>query len=137
MSPALRKSAIGRLLFCMLSLLAPAILQQAHAQAASAALVMIEEPGCPYCRRWDAEVRAAYVASPEGKFAPLERHFKGDSAVRRFPNVVYSPTFILTLDGREIGRIIGYAGADFFWGELGELVAKAGFRPEAPPASRP
>jgi hypothetical protein len=29
-------------------------------------------------------------------------------------------------DGREVGRIVGYAGADFFWTDIERLVAKAG-----------
>ena len=92
-------------------------------------LVMIEEPGCPYCRRWDAEVRDGYLKSPEGRFAPLLRRLQGHPDVARFKGVIYSPTFILVRGDTEVGRIVGYPGADFFWSLLGELLTKAGFKP--------
>jgi hypothetical protein len=38
--------------------------------------------------------------------------------------VSFSPTFVLVEQGREIGRITGYPGADFFWGMLAELIQK-------------
>lgn len=94
-------------------------------------LIMIEDPGCPYCARWDREVGAAYLASAEGRFAPLTRRRRGHADVVRFANVVYSPTFIVVHDGVEIGRIVGYPGADFFWGLLGQILARAGFEADA------
>ncbi|MBL3206218.1 thioredoxin family protein, partial [Klebsiella pneumoniae] len=36
----------------------------------------------------------------------------------------YTPTFILVDGGREIGRIEGYPGADFFWGLLERLAQR-------------
>ena len=44
-----------------------------------------------------------------------------------------SPTFVLVDGGREIGRITGYPGAEFFWPLLGELIAKL----DPPTAGRP
>ncbi len=41
-----------------------------------------------------------------------------------------SPTFILIDGGREIGRIVGYPGADFFWGLVAELIARLDQRPK-------
>ena len=38
--------------------------------------------------------------------------------------VIYTPTFVLIDNGKEIGRIIGYPGEDFFWGLLNEMVGK-------------
>jgi hypothetical protein len=38
--------------------------------------------------------------------------------------VVGSPTFVLIESGKEIGRIVGYPGADFFWGLLAQLIEK-------------
>ena len=40
-------------------------------RSAPAVLVMVRDPGCPYCARWEAEVGHSYRASKEGKFAPL------------------------------------------------------------------
>ena len=36
--------------------------------------------------------------------------------------VVYSPTFVLVVEGSEVGRLEGYAGEDFFWGLLGMML---------------
>ncbi len=38
--------------------------------------------------------------------------------------ILYTPTFVLVAGGREIGRIEGYAGEHFFWGQLERLVAR-------------
>jgi len=91
-------------------------------------LIMIEDPGCPYCARWHNEVGIAYAASAEGRFAPLVRRGRNHPDVAQFDNVIYSPTFIVVRNGVEIGRIIGYSGPDFFWGFLARLLKQAGFR---------
>ncbi len=36
----------------------------------------------------------------------------------------YIPTFVLIDEGKEVGRIEGYPGEDFFWGMLGKLLEK-------------
>jgi hypothetical protein len=92
-------------------------------------LLLIEDRGCPYCARWDREVREAYLNSPEGRFAPLVRRFRGAADIAFVPNVAYSPTFVVLERGREVGRIIGYSGPDFFWAELGNLLKRAGYSP--------
>lgn len=95
--------------------------------ARSAELIMFEELGCPWCERWRKEVGAAYPNSAEGKRAPLRRidiTKARESGVQLATPIVVSPTFVLADKGREIGRIIGYPGADFFWGMLGDLLAK-------------
>lgn len=92
-------------------------------------LIMVEDPGCPYCALWNEEVGIAYAASAEGRFAPLSRRHRDDPDVKRLGKVVYSPTFILVRDSVEIGRIVGYPGADFFWGLLEGLLKKAGYGP--------
>ena len=102
-------------------------------QTAPAVLLLIEDRGCPYCARWDRDVREAYLNSEEGRFAPLVRRFRGAPDVAFIPNVIYSPTFVVLAHGREVGRIVGYQGADFFWAKLAGLLARAGFkRGEAP-----
>ena len=47
-----------------------------------------------------------------------------DSDVQLHRPVRYSPTFVLVDQGREIGRIEGYPGENFFWGLLENLVLK-------------
>ncbi len=90
-------------------------------------MLMIEDLGCPYCAMWDREVRQAYLNSPEGRFAPLHRRFRSDPDLTAVPRVVYSPTFVLYKSGVEIGRILGYPGADLFWMQLAGLMEKAGY----------
>jgi hypothetical protein len=36
--------------------------------------------------------------------------------------ISFTPTFVLVEDGRELARIEGYPGEDFFWGLLGMLL---------------
>jgi hypothetical protein len=95
---------------------------------APAVLLLIEDRGCPYCARWDRDVRQGYLNSEEGRFAPLVRRFRGSPDVAFVANVIYSPTFVVLANGREVGRIVGYQGPDFFWGDLNPLLARAGFK---------
>lgn len=95
--------------------------------AQAAELLMFEERGCPWCRRWHAEVGVAYPKTPEGRRAPLRRVDLGEArpvGVRFTRPINVSPTFVLIEDGREVDRITGYPGADFFWGMLGEMLDK-------------
>ena len=92
-----------------------------------AELLMFDDPGCPYCRAWHREVGAAYRNSPEGKRAPLRVvQLRGPKpeGITLASAVRATPTFVLVQDGREVGRLTGYGGADFFWGLLGDLMKK-------------
>lgn len=89
---------------------------------APAALVMISDPGCPYCARWEREVAPGYEASEDGKIAPLVRRFRHAPDIAFIQRVVYSPTFVMLVRGREVGRIVGYGGADLFWMQLAALM---------------
>ena len=95
-------------------------------------LVMVEQDGCAYCARWNAEIAEIYPKTPEGAYAPLRRvdlrapmpddlSFKGP--------VIFTPTFILVEDGEEQGRIEGYAGDELFWDHANHGAARSfGFR---------
>lgn len=94
-------------------------------RAVAAELVMYESPGCPWCARWRAEVGLAYARSDEGRRAPLRNvELSADAGVKLLSPVVISPTFVLVDGDREIGRIVGYPGPDFFWGMLEGLMKK-------------
>ena len=88
-------------------------------------LVMIERTGCAWCARWNADIGPIYGKTPEGEQAPLRRH---DLAAGQPPEaatpVRYTPTFLLTREGREIGRITGYLDEAMFWGLLGGLIRR-------------
>lgn len=88
-------------------------------------LLLVEDRGCPYCARWDRDVGPVYARSPEGRFSPLVRRYRGSPDVA-FLGVMFSPTFVVLKDGEEIGRIVGYSGPDFFWSELSPLLDAAG-----------
>lgn len=110
------------------AILAAGLVVMADATSAAAAeLVMFERTGCIWCRRWDAEVGVAYPRTPEGAAAPLRRVLISGMSTTEpglAEPVIYSPTFIVKENGREIGRITGYSGADLFWGMLGKILAK-------------
>jgi len=104
-------------------------------RAAGLELVMFDAPGCAYCAQWEEEVGDAYANTAEGRAAPLRRvSLRGprpDDLTALKP-VTFTPTFVLVRDGVELGRITGYAGEDFFWGFLNELLAT-----HAPAAAAP
>jgi hypothetical protein len=95
---------------------------------------MFETAGCPWCALWTREVGVAYPKTAEGRRAPLRRvdlrEAKAIGVTFAAP-VNASPTFVLVDGGREVGRITGYPGADFFWGLLGGMLLK--LAPESAP----
>lgn len=93
----------------------------------AAELVMLEKPGCPWCARFNAEIAPAWPNTSEGRRAPLRRV----DITQRWPDdlagiqrEVFTPTFILMDEGREIGRLRGYVGDEFFWYLVGDLIAE-------------
>lgn len=92
-------------------------------------LLMAEQVGCHYCEKWDKEIAHIYPKTAEGEFAPLIRydiHDKTPLAFELRTGVHYTPTFILINEGKEVGRIEGYVGEDFFWGLLEIMIKDAG-----------
>lgn len=93
---------------------------------ADLALVMVEQPGCVYCKAWDEQVSAIYPRTDEGKAAPLTRiqlRAALPQGMQFDRPAAFTPTFVLLRDGIEVGRIEGYPGEDFFWGLLGQMIA--------------
>ena len=105
--------------------------QAAPTEETGVRLIMIEQAGCPYCARWEREIGASYPSSAEGRFAPLIRRPRNHPDLAGLADSIYSPTFIVVRDGKEVGRIVGYPGTDFFWGLLDQILAQAGFKPES------
>lgn len=100
---------------------------QAFAGGEDLELLMFETPGCPWCARWTEEIGGVYAKTAEGAQAPLRRVWLHDGApdgVSLKRPARYSPTFVLVRAGREVGRIEGYPGEDFFWPMLGQLLEK-------------
>jgi len=106
-----------------------ALMPLAAARAEGLQLVMVEQPGCIYCARWNAQLGEIYPLTPEGKAAPLVRldlHDPLPEGMRFARKAVFTPTFVLVQDGQELERIEGYPGEDFFWGLLGVMLKNAG-----------
>ncbi|NNG03886.1 MAG: thioredoxin fold domain-containing protein [Inquilinus sp.] len=102
--------------------------------ATAAELVMFESAGCPYCRAWDREIGAIYPLSDLAAAAPLRRvdiDAERPSDLAGIDAIVFTPTFVLFDDGREVGRITGYIGEYQFWGLLDGM-----FRPMPRSAER-
>lgn len=92
-------------------------------------LIMVEEPGCRFCRQWDAEIAPGYRKSAEGRFAPLRRVRRGAPELKGLAPIPFTPTFIVMRNREELGRITGYPGADYFYEELRPLLSRIGFFP--------
>lgn len=102
-------------------------------RAAAAELVMFETAGCPWCVYWKREIAPKYPKTDEGKAAPLrlvDMRAERPADLANLAPVKAAPTFVLMHEGREIGRIVGFPGEDFFWPMLAQLLEKvpgAGF----------
>ena len=95
--------------------------------ARASELVMFERAGCVWCQRWDRAIAPIYGKTDEAKLLPLRRididRQSADGIVLAAP-VRFTPTFVVVDQGREVGRIIGYANDESFWGLLAKLAAK-------------
>ena len=102
------------------------------ATAEAAEMLMFERRSCPWCRRWDAVIGPIYPKTEVGRRAPLRR-IDLDAGVP--PGLTlerpirYTPTFVLAEGGREVGRIEGYPGEDFFWARAERLLARSATSP--------
>ena len=93
----------------------------------AAELLMFEERGCIWCRRFDAEIAPAYPKTIEGQQAPLRRvdiHQQLPTDIVFTEALRFTPTFVLVDNNREVGRITGYPGTEFFYPLLTQLLAK-------------
>lgn len=112
--------------------LAPARLAAAPPQAAPGGrtgrglrLLVVERPGCSWCRRFEAEIAPLYPRHPQGARAPLMRvgidgPWPDGLVLARRPYL--TPSFILLDGGVELGRIEGYPGEAGFWHALAALM---------------
>ena len=99
----------------------------------AAELLMLEQPGCVWCARFNAEIAPAWPNTDEGKRAPLRRVDITEAWPSDLSGVQkerFTPTFVLMDDGKEIGRLRGYVGDEFFWYRIGELIAKLPAEPD-------
>lgn len=90
----------------------------------AADLVMVEQEGCHWCAQWNAEIAHIYPKTDEGMRAPLRRVDLRDlpDDIEFTSPPVFTPTFVLVEGDRELARIEGYAGDEFFWFVLRKLL---------------
>jgi thioredoxin-related protein len=95
--------------------------------ARASELVMFERAGCVWCQRWDRAIAPIYAKTDEAKLLPLRRididRQSAEGIILAAP-VRFTPTFVVVDQGREVGRIIGYANDESFWGLLATLAAR-------------
>ncbi len=96
-----------------------ALVALAASAAPAAELVVVEQAGCAYCARFDAEIAPAWPNTEQGRRAPLRRvdlhgEWPADLVGVRRPEL--TPTFVLLDDGgHEAARLSGYPGDEHFW----------------------
>lgn len=95
--------------------------------ARAAELVMFEAAGCTWCRTWHEVIGPIYPRSDEGRIAPLRRvdvDAPRPDDLRHIKDIRFTPTFVVVEAGREVGRITGHPGEEFFWGLVAQILAK-------------
>ncbi len=123
---------LGLMVFCVSIALAGSVF--------AAELVMFDDPGCDWCRKWNEDIGAVYSKTAIGRVAPLRRvDIDGPrpADLKAIGNLHFTPTFILLHRGREVGRIVGYISEEFFWGYLEDMAASAGLGVEGAGAGPP
>ena len=88
-------------------------------------LIMVERPNCEWCEIWEKEVGIIYKLTPQGKQAPIRRitlKTLEEGFLKTKRPVVFTPTFILSSEQREIERITGYPGESHFWALLEDML---------------
>jgi len=87
-------------------------------------LLMVTSSTCPWCEAFEDEVGHGYARTEDAKILPLRRHdfyAAMPSDLVHITPATMTPTFIIIKNGEEIGRIIGYPGAELFWWRLAEF----------------
>ncbi len=88
-------------------------------------LLMFHDEYCGWCRQWDNDIGVIYSLTTEYCHAPLKVIDVSETLPKSITlsnPIDYTPTFVLTLQGQEVDRIVGYPGEDFFWYELNEMI---------------
>ncbi len=78
-----------------------------------------------WCDLWEEEVGIVYDKTWEARIVPVRRvdiHGPRPDDLKQIGRVVFTPTFVLIDNGRELGRINGYPGEGHFWSLLDEIV---------------
>lgn len=93
----------------------------------AAELLVVDQPFCPYCERFNAEIAPAYPNTEEGSKAPIVRVQLNKPWPETYAFVepaTMTPSFILIDNGEEVDRIEGYPGDEHFWFLLNLMLDK-------------
>ncbi|KJS17513.1 MAG: regulatory protein SoxS [Hoeflea sp. BRH_c9] len=104
-----------------------AIFMTLSAPVMAAEMVMFEQPGCVWCARFNEDIAPAWPNTEQGRRAPLRRvniHEPLPADLAEIPIERFTPTFVLVDDGREIARLRGYPGDQFFWALVDDMLSK-------------
>jgi thioredoxin-related protein len=98
-----------------------------EAPRGSMALIVIEKPGCFYCRLFRRDVGPAYEATPRARDVPM-RYLDLEAAKARqlaFDRPIdVLPTVVLFHNGREVQRIAGYMAPENFVRVINYLLSR-------------
>ncbi len=111
----------------MMCLTAALALRAHSADNRGVELIMFEQQGCEWCDVWNEEIAPVLPKTPEGKCARFSRfdiHNPSSELLKKIRPIIYTPTFVVFEDGKEVGRVLGYAGEDFFWWQLASQFKK-------------
>lgn len=111
----------------LIALIALACATATPVAANAAQLVVLERRGCVWCAHFEAEIAPVYPKTEEAKVAPLRRVDVDDPWPKDLPMIShdrFTPTFVLVDGGKEVSRLRGYPGDNFFWPLVDEMIAK-------------
>jgi len=103
--------------------------------ASAAELLMIHNPACVFCQAFMRDVAPGYNETKQGKALFLtvidlsvfeNRKWLGQELkAGNIKRIHGTPTFIIYDDGKEIGRVEGYGGKEWFYQKLDEAVKES------------
>ena len=99
--------------------------QHAPPNSSTLRLLVLEAPGCIYCRVFRRDVAPSYNASQRGKEIPLHYYDLNDideEAIGFNSPITIVPTVVLMNGDDEIGRIPGYVGPENFRRSINHLL---------------
>ena len=100
-----------------------------------AELLMIHNPSCIFCKAFMNDVALDYSTTKQGKALPLvilditilenREWLKREMQAGNIKEIHGTPTFIIYKDGKEVGRVVGYSGKEWFYQKLDEAVKES------------
>jgi thioredoxin-related protein len=91
-------------------------------------LIVMEAEGCIYCNVFRRDVLPSYEVSERGKEMPVRFVDVNDvpkTGIELQSPIDILPTFVITKDNREIGRIPGYVGPEDFFHSIAYLLSSS------------